>query len=90
MIMKLELKAFFLVHFQDGLSVSATTLGRISSYYYLNHLTLRMFSERLHADCSLPELIQILAVSESLFMKKKAFFYEFWQGAVHDPGKFSS
>ena len=49
-----------------------------------------MFSERLHADCSLPELIQILAVSESLFMKKKAFFYEFWQGAVHDPRKFSS
>ena len=33
-----------------------------------------MFSERLHADCSLPELIQILAVSESLFMKKKRLF----------------
>lgn len=51
-----------------------------------------MFSERLHADCNLPELIQILAVSESLFMKKKkkASFYEFWQGAVHDPEKFSS
>ncbi|KAK2570728.1 Activating signal cointegrator 1 complex subunit 3 [Acropora cervicornis] len=45
----------------DGMSVTATTLGRISSYYYLSHLTLRMFNERLHADCSLPDLIQILA-----------------------------
>ena len=34
-----------------------------------------MFSERLHADCSLPELIQILAVSESLFIKKKPFLW---------------
>ena len=34
-----------------------------------------MFSERLHADCSLPELIQILAVSESLFMKKSLFLW---------------
>ncbi|XP_015759124.1 PREDICTED: activating signal cointegrator 1 complex subunit 3-like [Acropora digitifera] len=49
---------------EDGMSVTATTLGRISSYYYLSHLTLRMFNERLHADCSLPDLIQILASTE--------------------------
>ena len=44
------------------MSITTTTLGRISSYYYLSHLTLRMFNERLHADCSLPDLIKILAV----------------------------
>ncbi|KAL9968716.1 hypothetical protein ACROYT_G020835 [Oculina patagonica] len=49
---------------EDGLSVTPTTLGRISSFYYLSHLTLRMFHERLHADCSLPDLIQILADAE--------------------------
>lgn len=54
---------------QDGLSTTPTTLGRISSYYYLSHLTLRMFHERLHADCSLPDLIQILAVKNFSFYK---------------------
>lgn len=49
-----------------------------------------MFNERLHADCSLAELIQILAVSECLFVKKKSLFDEFCQGAVLDPKKFSS
>lgn len=49
---------------EDGMSITATTLGRISSYYYLSHLTLRMFNERLHADCSLPDLIKILADAE--------------------------
>ena len=48
---------------QDELSVTPSILGRISSYYYLSHLTLRMFSERLHADCSLPDLLEIMTVS---------------------------
>lgn len=49
---------------EDGLAITPTNLGRISSYYYLNHLTLRMFHERLDADCSLPDLIEILADAE--------------------------
>ena len=44
------------------MAITPTNLGRISSYYYLSHLTLRMFHERLDADCSLPDLIEILAV----------------------------
>ena len=39
------------------------TLGRISSYYYINHNTVRMFQNELRADTSIPELIEILAVS---------------------------
>lgn len=49
---------------EDGLAITPTNLGRISSYYYLSHLTLRMFHERLDADCSLPDLIEILADAE--------------------------
>ena len=35
-------------------------LGRISSYYYLSHLTLRMYKCRLHGELSIDELLLVL------------------------------
>ncbi|EDO46714.1 predicted protein [Nematostella vectensis] len=46
---------------EDSVSLSPTTAAHIASYYYLNHLTLRMLKERLHADCSLPDLLEVLS-----------------------------
>ena len=36
-------------------------IGRISSYYYLSHLTMRMFSESLGAEVSIEDLIEVLS-----------------------------
>jgi len=45
----------------DEYSVLATTLGRISSYYYLNHLTVRMLRSRLTPSNTVPEIIAMLS-----------------------------
>jgi len=50
---------------QDDYSLSPTTLGRIASYYYLSHSTVRMFRNKLTASAAVPELISILAVRKS-------------------------
>jgi len=42
--------------------LSPTTLGRIASYYYLSHSTVRMFKEKLTPHATIPELITVLAV----------------------------
>ena len=54
---------FTCVPFQDNVSITPLTLGRISSYYYINHLTVRMFCDGLKADATVPDLIEILSVS---------------------------
>ncbi|KAK3734227.1 hypothetical protein QZH41_012947, partial [Actinostola sp. cb2023] len=46
---------------KDGVTLRSTTPAQISSYYYLNHLTMRMFKDQLHADLSLPDLLKILS-----------------------------
>lgn len=46
--------------------MSPQTLGRIASYYYLTHLTMRMFQSELGAETSIPELIEVLSVSHGL------------------------
>ncbi|XP_013419499.1 activating signal cointegrator 1 complex subunit 3-like isoform X1 [Lingula anatina] len=45
----------------DGSSIEALTLGRISSYYYLNHLTVRMFQDNLTPNSTLEELLTMLS-----------------------------
>jgi len=47
---------------QDDYSLSPTTLGRIASYYYLSHSTVRMFKDKLTPNGTIPELITFLAV----------------------------
>ena len=38
-------------------------LGRIASYYYLSHTTVKHFQDTLHADMSLAEMLQALVDS---------------------------
>lgn len=47
---------------QDERSIQPLTHGRISSYYYLKHQTIRMFKERLKAELSVQELLSVLTV----------------------------
>jgi len=52
---------------QDDYSLSPTTLGRIASYYYLSHSTVRMFKVKLTPNTTIPELITVLAVRKLFF-----------------------
>nr|XP_060609072.1 activating signal cointegrator 1 complex subunit 3 [Anolis sagrei ordinatus] len=49
---------------EDDRSIEPLTHGRIASYYYLKHPTIRMFKDRLKQDCSVEELLSILADAE--------------------------
>lgn len=52
----------FLLPFQDDRTIEPLTYGRISSYYYLKHQTIRMFKERLRPELSVQDLLSILSV----------------------------
>ncbi len=47
---------------QDNYSIGPSVLGRISSYYYLHHATVKMFKDAMSGDTSLKELIDVLSV----------------------------
>lgn len=47
---------------QDERTIQPLTCGRISSYYYLKHQTIRMFKERLKPELSVQELLSVLTV----------------------------
>ncbi|XP_026582462.1 activating signal cointegrator 1 complex subunit 3 [Pseudonaja textilis] len=49
---------------EDNRSIEPLTYGRIASYYYLKHPTIRMFKERLKPECSVKELLSILTDAE--------------------------
>ncbi|KAI1885583.1 hypothetical protein AGOR_G00205300 [Albula goreensis] len=49
---------------EDNRSIEPLTYGRIASYYYLKHQTVRMFRERLKAECSLQDLLLVLTDAE--------------------------
>lgn len=48
--------------FQDDRTIESLTYGRIASYYYLKHQTVRMFKERLRPELPIHELLSILTV----------------------------
>lgn len=48
---------------QDDQSTEPLTYGRIASYYYLKHQTIRTFKERLRAELPIHELLSVLTVS---------------------------
>eukprot|EP00794_Sanderia_malayensis_P000549 gene549-1206_t len=48
----------------DDRSIEPTTLGRIASYYYLAHETLRMFKLRLSSSSSFEDLLKVLSDAE--------------------------
>ncbi|KAK8385131.1 hypothetical protein O3P69_012135 [Scylla paramamosain] len=45
---------------EDGRSIEATPLGRISSFYYISHHTIEIFHEKLQANLSIEDLMQLL------------------------------
>ncbi|TRY60612.1 hypothetical protein DNTS_007571 [Danionella cerebrum] len=49
---------------EDEQSIEPLTYGRIASYYYLKHQSVRMFRERLKPELSVQELLAILSVSK--------------------------
>ncbi|GBP16148.1 Activating signal cointegrator 1 complex subunit 3 [Eumeta japonica] len=49
---------------EDLRSVNSTWMGRIASYYYLSHKTMRHFSENLHMSHKFDDLLSVLANSE--------------------------
>uniref|UniRef100_A0A182M3Z2 Activating signal cointegrator 1 complex subunit 3 n=1 Tax=Anopheles culicifacies TaxID=139723 RepID=A0A182M3Z2_9DIPT len=46
---------------EDNRSLVATSMGRISSYYYLSHITMRHFADTLRYDMSMEELLRAMA-----------------------------
>jgi activating signal cointegrator complex subunit 3 len=40
--------------------IAPTNMGRIGSFYYLSHETMRMFAEQITEDLNLPQILQIL------------------------------
>ncbi|XP_076593233.1 activating signal cointegrator 1 complex subunit 3 isoform X1 [Chaetodon auriga] len=49
---------------EDDRSIEPLTLGRIASYYYLKHQTIRVFKERMRAELPIHELLSILTDAE--------------------------
>ncbi|KAM3873609.1 activating signal cointegrator 1 complex subunit 3 [Diretmus argenteus] len=49
---------------EDERTIEPLTYGRISSYYYLKHQTIRMFKERLRAELPVEEVLSILTDAE--------------------------
>uniref|UniRef100_A0A674AIC3 RNA helicase n=1 Tax=Salmo trutta TaxID=8032 RepID=A0A674AIC3_SALTR len=47
---------------EDDCTIEALTYGRISSYYYLKHQTVRMFKERLRAELPIQDILSVLTV----------------------------
>ncbi|XP_032375241.1 activating signal cointegrator 1 complex subunit 3 [Etheostoma spectabile] len=49
---------------EDDQTIEPLTYGRISSYYYLKHQTIRTFKERLRAELPIHELLSVLSDAE--------------------------
>uniref|UniRef100_A0A674I0D5 Activating signal cointegrator 1 complex subunit 3 n=1 Tax=Terrapene triunguis TaxID=2587831 RepID=A0A674I0D5_9SAUR len=49
---------------EDNRSIEPLTYGRIASYYYLKHQTVRMFKDQLKPECSVEELLSVLSDAE--------------------------
>ncbi|XP_067947750.1 activating signal cointegrator 1 complex subunit 3-like [Watersipora subatra] len=49
---------------EDNYNLHPETLGRISSYYYLSHVSVRMFSEKLEKQTSIEQVLQVLSDAE--------------------------
>ncbi|XP_038850519.1 activating signal cointegrator 1 complex subunit 3 [Salvelinus namaycush] len=49
---------------EDDCTIEALTYGRISSYYYLKHQTVRMFKERLRAELPIQDILSVLTDAE--------------------------
>ncbi|KAM9797925.1 activating signal cointegrator 1 complex subunit 3 [Neosynchiropus ocellatus] len=59
-----DLECSYCIDIKEDQSIEPQTNGRIASYYYLKHQTIRMFKERLTAELSVNDLLSILTDSE--------------------------
>jgi activating signal cointegrator complex subunit 3 len=59
-----ELENSYCLTQEDDGHLNATTNGKIASFYYLSHLTMKMFNETLDSDASLEDLIHIISLAE--------------------------
>ncbi|GFO03586.1 activating signal cointegrator 1 complex subunit 3-like [Plakobranchus ocellatus] len=58
----MELEASYCLEIgEDNRSISPLTLGRVASYYYLKHTTVRGFCDTMRPECSVPDLLEILS-----------------------------
>lgn len=46
----------------DNLSLEPDTYGRIASYYYLEHKTMRLFGSAIKEDMDIPSLLKVCVV----------------------------
>lgn len=69
--------------FQDDRSIEPLTHGRIASYYYLKHQTVRMFKERLRPELPIHELLSILTVRISPSVHRHRFLRSCATNALH-------
>ena len=51
---------------QDDVTIAPCTLGRIASYYYLHHTTVKLFIEELNAESNVEHLLHVLSVGGAL------------------------
>lgn len=59
-----ELEASYCLEIgEDGRSIEATTLGKISSFYYLTHRSIQLFRDTLTHDISLDNLLILLTLA---------------------------
>ncbi|CAK8672120.1 unnamed protein product [Clavelina lepadiformis] len=56
-----DLRASGCVMWDDCDDLEATNAGRIASFYYLSHLTLRMLHEDMKPECSVEEILLLLS-----------------------------
>uniref|UniRef100_A0A6Q2ZC08 Activating signal cointegrator 1 complex subunit 3 n=1 Tax=Esox lucius TaxID=8010 RepID=A0A6Q2ZC08_ESOLU len=49
---------------EDNCTIEPLTYGRISSYYYLKHQTVKMFKERLRAELPIEDILSVLTDAE--------------------------
>ncbi|TNN13844.1 Activating signal cointegrator 1 complex subunit 3, partial [Schistosoma japonicum] len=49
-------------------SLVPTTLGRLSSYYYLSHLTMKLFATTIQSTSSIHDLLRILSNAHEYFL----------------------
>lgn len=68
-----ELENSYCVTVADDGQLQSSELGRIASYYYLSHLTVKMFKETLSNDVELELLLDI--VSQSQEFEGNCLFY---------------
>ncbi|XP_039272645.2 activating signal cointegrator 1 complex subunit 3-like [Styela clava] len=44
----------------DDVTIEPTSIGRIASYYYLSHLTVRMLCQEMKSGSTIPDILQLL------------------------------